>query len=272
MDVSEPKLACCFGSLTNSSDSYCSSPDRLQNQPHSSKHLGRETKQNKHRTEWNHTESRFLFYSSENQFRSLKAMFTMHAPLIHIHFSAAFSALLQLSKLLMIIHCNTRHFLLWLSTQIFLPSEVQCYSCPLFQTVTEPIISRHISVLQPNLRSWHFLFSTPVLPSWKIYSLKHGRMHFLSAALMIKCNFLECTGNKGNSDTYQHKVNTSMRHISTLWSQTTALPSYQRWTSQSRHTSPKARERIQGKCHSVKLQLATQACKCSMAHYWWTTK
>lgn len=39
-------------------------------------------------------------------------MFTIHAPLMHIHFSAAFCALLQLSKLLMIIHCNTKRFLL----------------------------------------------------------------------------------------------------------------------------------------------------------------
>lgn len=44
------------------------------------------------------------------------------------------------------------------------------------------------------------------------------------------------------------------------------------WTSHSQHTSPKARERIQEKCHSGELQLATQASKGSMAQYWKTIK
>lgn len=61
----------------------------------------------------------------------------------HPHsFSAAFPVLLQLSKALMIVHCNTKHFPLQLSAHIFCCLRFSAIAV-LFQTASESIISRH---------------------------------------------------------------------------------------------------------------------------------
>lgn len=116
-------------------------------------------------------------------------------------------------------HCNTKHFPLQLSAQIFCSLRFSAIAV-LFQTATESIISRHFYTATKSKKPafFFFLFSTHLLKSWKIYSLKYSCMYFKSATDMIKYNFLERIGSKLNNQMDQRKINTNMWHICILQS------------------------------------------------------
>lgn len=107
MDVSEPELSCCFGSLTNSSDANYPSLRRLQNQYHSSSVRQSRTNVGGHEV----TQAADFFFILWNMYSgSLKSyVYYTHSSYSH-SFSTAFPILLQLSKALMIVRCNTKRF------------------------------------------------------------------------------------------------------------------------------------------------------------------
>lgn len=119
MDVSEPEPSCWFGSLTNSSNAYSSSLYRLQNRrilQCSPSVRQRRTNVGGHEI----IQATDLFFILWNiNLGSLKSyVYYTHSSYSH-SFSAPFPILLQLSKALMIVYCNTKHFPLQLSAHIF---------------------------------------------------------------------------------------------------------------------------------------------------------